>query len=123
MTFFNTKSAVVPAKSCVSNARSCAPTRAKSEIRIPRSEIEKGRPVGRPLSSLKLSFNSVFASDLACRCKGHPHQLRHNAATRLRKEFGLDVAQVVLGHKRLEVTQVYAERDLDRARDVMSLVG
>jgi integrase len=29
----------------------------------------------------------------------HPHQLRHNAATWLRKEFGLDVARVVLGHR------------------------
>jgi integrase len=29
----------------------------------------------------------------------HPHQLRHNAATQLRKEYGLDVAQIILGHK------------------------
>jgi integrase len=30
----------------------------------------------------------------------HPHQLRHNAATRLRKKFGLDAARVVLvGHR------------------------
>lgn len=49
----------------------------------------------------------------------HPHQLRHNAATRLRKEHGLDVAQVVLGHKTLAVTQVYAERDVASARRAM----
>jgi integrase len=53
----------------------------------------------------------------------HPHQLRHNAATRLRKEFGLDVAQVVLGHKTLAVTQVYAERDTEAARKVMIATG
>jgi integrase len=29
----------------------------------------------------------------------HPHPLRHNAATRLRKEHGLDVARAVLGHR------------------------
>src|SRR6476646_5133730 len=45
----------------------------------------------------------------------HPHQLRHNAATRFRREFGLDVAQVLLGHKTLAVTQVYAERDVHLA--------
>ena len=28
----------------------------------------------------------------------HPNQLRHNAATRLRREFGLDMARAVLGH-------------------------
>ena len=53
----------------------------------------------------------------------HPHQLRHNAATRLRREFGLDVAQVVLGHKTLEITQVYAERDSEAARKAMSKHG
>jgi hypothetical protein len=29
----------------------------------------------------------------------HPHQLRHNAATELRREFGLDTARVILGHR------------------------
>jgi integrase len=53
----------------------------------------------------------------------HAHQLRHNAATTLRKEFGLDVAQVVLGHKTLAVTQVYAERDIESAAKVMMIVG
>lgn len=28
----------------------------------------------------------------------HPHQLRHNAATELRKAFGLEAAQLTLGH-------------------------
>lgn len=53
----------------------------------------------------------------------HPHQLRHNAATRLRKQFGLDVAQVVLGHATLAVTQVYAERAVAAAQEVMRQVG
>lgn len=49
----------------------------------------------------------------------HAHQLRHNAATKLRKEYGLDVAQVVLGHKTLAVTQVYAEKDTAAAQEAM----
>lgn len=53
----------------------------------------------------------------------HPHQLRHNAATRLRKNHGLEVAQVVLGHQTLSVTQVYAERDTESAQRVMADVG
>ena len=55
--------------------------------------------------------------------KWHPHQLRHNAATRIRREFGLDVAQVVLGHKTLAVTQVYAERDVESARQAIGAAG
>jgi len=53
----------------------------------------------------------------------HPHQLRHSAATRLRREFGLEAAQVILGHKTLTVTQVYAEKNVEAARRVMAEVG
>lgn len=53
----------------------------------------------------------------------HPHQLRHNAATWLRKEFGLDVARVVLGHRSAAVTEIYAELDQAKAAEVMGKVG
>jgi integrase len=53
----------------------------------------------------------------------HPHQLRHTAATRLRREHGLEAAQVILGHKTLTVTQVYAEKNVAAAQRVMTEVG
>jgi len=53
----------------------------------------------------------------------HPNQLRHNAATWLRKEFGLDVARVILGHSSPAVTEVYAEVDREKAIAVMEKVG
>ena len=53
----------------------------------------------------------------------HPHQLRHNAATRLRREFGLEAAQVILGHKTLAVTEIYAEKNVAKARQIMTEVG
>jgi integrase len=53
----------------------------------------------------------------------HPHQLRHNAATRLRHEFGLDVARVILGHSSPAVTEVYAEADREKALAVMGKIG
>jgi integrase len=53
----------------------------------------------------------------------HPHQLRHNAATVLRKEYGIEVAKIILGHATLSATQVYAERDLEKAREVVSKIG
>lgn len=52
-----------------------------------------------------------------------PNRLRHNAATRLRAEFGLDVAKCVLGHSRVETTQIYAEADLARAMQAMRETG
>lgn len=53
----------------------------------------------------------------------HPHQLRHNAATRFRKQYGLEMAQIVLGHRTAAITQLYAERDLGRARELMGAIG
>ncbi|MCC7085496.1 MAG: site-specific integrase [Pirellulales bacterium] len=52
-----------------------------------------------------------------------PNQLRHTAATELRKRFGLEAAQVVLGHSAADVTQIYAERDLEKAAAVIREVG
>jgi integrase len=53
----------------------------------------------------------------------HPNQLRHTAATKLRKEFGIEAARVVLGHSSAAVTEVYAELDLMKAADVMGKIG
>ncbi len=52
-----------------------------------------------------------------------PNQLRHSAATAIRKRYGLEAAQVVLGHAAADVTQVYAERDLEKARTVIREIG
>lgn len=67
------------------------------------------------------------ALDRACGQAGvpqwHPHQLRHNAATRLRREFGIEAARVILGHRSSVVTEVYAEIDRSKAIDIMARVG
>ena len=53
----------------------------------------------------------------------HPNQLRHLFATVVRKEHGLEAAQVLLGHARADVTQVYAERNEELAARVAEQVG
>jgi len=52
-----------------------------------------------------------------------PNRLRHNAATFLRKEFGLEAARVILGHTSAAVTEIYAEMDRKQAAEIMSVVG
>ncbi len=52
-----------------------------------------------------------------------PLQLRHSRATEIRRQFGLEAAQVILGHSRADVTQVYAERDLTTALRVARETG
>ena len=41
-----------------------------------------------------------------------PLQIRHSRATEVRKQYGLEAAQVALGHKNANITEVYAERNL-----------
>jgi integrase len=54
----------------------------------------------------------------------HPNQLRHSAGTRIRREFGLDVARAVLGHSSPVVTeQYYAELDMGKATEAMQRLG
>jgi integrase len=53
----------------------------------------------------------------------HPNQLRHTKATQLRREAGLDAARVVLGHRSPQVTEVYAELDVNKAAAVMERLG
>lgn len=52
-----------------------------------------------------------------------PNQLRHTAGTEVRKKFGAEAAQTVLGHSHLTVTEIYAERDLAKAEMVMRELG
>jgi integrase len=53
----------------------------------------------------------------------HPNQLRHARGTEVRKRYGLEAAQAVLGHAELGVTQVYAEVDQEMARRVVAEIG
>lgn len=53
----------------------------------------------------------------------HPHQLRHNAATRLVEQFGWETARIILGHRHINTTRIYAADDLARAMDAIRRVG
>ncbi len=53
----------------------------------------------------------------------HPHQLRHSRATDVRKKYGVEAAQVVLGHARADVTQIYAERNDKLAEKIAREIG
>ncbi len=52
-----------------------------------------------------------------------PNQLRHNRATEIRAQQGLEAASAVLGHSGLQITEVYAEKNEQLARQVAQLTG
>lgn len=52
-----------------------------------------------------------------------PNQLRHTAASEIRRQFGLEGSQTVLGHAKADTTQIYAERDMGLAAEIMKKIG
>ncbi len=52
-----------------------------------------------------------------------PNQLRHSAATEIRRRFGREASQAVLAHSELGTSQIYAEVDRTAAYRILSDMG
>lgn len=52
-----------------------------------------------------------------------PYQLRHTAATKVRKEFGYESAGAALGHTNMSATAIYAERNQGLADEAARRLG
>lgn len=89
------------------------PSRVKSSRRLPREAYDS--------SSYRRAIQR--ACEKAGVPRWHPHQLRHNAATALREQFGIEAARVILGHRSAAVTEIYAEVNRARAIEVMASFG
>lgn len=83
-----------------------------------------------PHPKLGYKFRSIFTEvqkkevhDWQAEHHWSPNQLRHTAATEIRRDFGLEAAQIILGHSTADVTQVYAERDIAKAIEVARAIG
>jgi integrase len=105
-----------------------AERRARRRTKVQPSQVyrRKKNPKRKP-AAVYTAHSYAHAITKACRRAGvphwHPNQLRHSYGTMIRKRYGLDGAQVVLGHARADVTQVYAERDLTHAKRIAAEVG
>ena len=53
----------------------------------------------------------------------HPHQLRHNFATDVRRQYGIESARILLGHRSMAVTEIYSEIDRTKVRHVVEQIG
>jgi integrase len=73
----------------------------------------------RKLPAAQLAELSKWQSDH----RWAPNQLRHAAATEVRREFGLEAAQILLGHSAADITQIYAERDMTKGVEVALAIG
>ena len=93
----------------------------------PSQECRRKQNPGKVLGSCYTTDSYRTAIAKGCDKAGvphwHPHQLRHNAGTRLRKEFGVDIARIILGHTSPIVTEIYAELDREKALAVVGKIG
>ena len=98
----------------------------KTKVQPSQRSRRKANPRRKPRECYsRHSYGSAIAR--ACVKAGvprwHPNQLRHTRATEVRGEFGLEAAQVVLGHARANITEVYAERNQALAELVAAKTG
>lgn len=63
------------------------------------------------------------ACDGAGISRWQPNQLRHTAATMIRERFGVEAAQVFLGHSSITTTQIYAETNRETAHKIAKEIG
>lgn len=52
-----------------------------------------------------------------------PGQLRHSAATRIRRKYGLEAARLILGHQSMATAEIYAEKDMAEATRIVKEMG
>ncbi|QEL17137.1 tyrosine-type recombinase/integrase [Limnoglobus roseus] len=73
---------------------------------------KKGTPYKRRIYGLSIHK----ACDRAGVPRWHPNQIRHWAATEVRKHRNLDAARALLGHSETATTEIYAEMDAEAAK-------
>ena len=103
----------------------------KSQRKSPMTPSQaKRKPKATPKKSageyyLRTSYTRAItrACKLAKINEWAPNQLRHNAATELRKKHGLEGTRTVLGHSTTDMTEIYAEIDFETARKIMRSSG
>jgi integrase len=105
-----------------------AALRAKRKSKVPPSQLSRRKKNPRKKPGNRYKVRAYYhAVQRACKKAGvacwHPHQLRHSAATRLRKEYGVELARIILGHRTAFTTEIYAEVDRLQAVEVMAKVG
>jgi integrase len=100
--------------------------RRKTPVQPSQQDRRKSKPRKLPGDCYPMSAYATAVAKACVKAKVphfHPHQIRHTHATEVRRRFGLEAAQVALGHSHAQVTEVYAERDLALAAKVAQEIG
>jgi integrase len=104
--------------------------RMRKDRKTPVQPSQKDRRRKNPKRKPGAAYNPQavgHAITRACKKAGvphwHVHQLRHTAALLVMREYGVEAARSVLGHKTLNMTLHYSGIDLERAKEVAARIG
>lgn len=85
------------------------------------SQTDNGKPESYLVSSYRRAITRACIR--AKVASWTPGRLRHTTASMVRKQFGLDAAQAVLGHSTASTAEIYAELDVSKAAEVALKIG
>lgn len=91
--------------------------------RAVKAENARRQEVNREAAEAAAEAGTAAGEPLPMVATWHPYQLRHSAATRIRKEHGIEAARILLGHSTATMSEVYAEVDRDTAARIAAEVG
>jgi integrase len=105
-----------------------------ADLRAARKTEVQPSQIDRRKRNLKRKPGTMYTRDSykqaikrACEKAGvpvfKPNQIRHTYATKIRRQYGLEAAQILLGHAKADVTQIYAEKKLALASEIAREVG
>src|SRR5690606_3552767 len=81
------------------------------------------RPPGDRYDTRSYGHAIRYASKRAGVPKWGPHALRRAVATRVRAQFGIEAARVMLAHQTGAMAELYAHRDLKSAAEIAAKIG
>jgi len=105
-----------------------AALRAKRKSRVQPSQVCRTKRRPRKRAGERYTPGSyAHAIAKACRRAGvpawAPNRLRNGFATDVRRQFGIEPVQALLGHARLNMSEIYAEKNGELMRQVAAKIG
>jgi integrase len=88
-----------------------------------RGQTARSRPPGHRYSADAYRRSIARACQAAGIPAWSPYRLRHARATEIRRLFGLDAVQSVLGHAHARTSEIYASVDVSRAMEIQRQIG
>jgi integrase len=70
-----------------------------------------------------IADDPTAVKDWQAKHRWSPNRLRHALATKVRRDFDIEAAKVLLGHSQINMSGHYAEQDRRRAIEVAKLIG